>query len=141
MRSAYVSMMLAIILASCAQMEATGPSKPNPYRVIFTTGLDNRNKPVNDVSEISISEKRIYLIVNWQISAEEHTNVTIISDGVGNVVCRPEQSFTPKGSFWTTRSWCRITSHIDQPGQWKFEVYMDGEKALEEYLTVTPKSE
>lgn len=113
----------------------TGPELS--YRVIFTTGLTNKNQPVNNLKEISINEERIYIYVKWfPISDEEHNYLCKIFDGSGQLTSTNQMSFTPEGGSWNTWTWYNINKDVDKPGNWTFKIYLDGQKVIEESLSV-----
>jgi hypothetical protein len=59
---------------------------PKPYAVTFTTGLTDDKKPLNDLTEISIHEKSIYIFVQWYLSPTEHNYTSKIFDGAGRLL-------------------------------------------------------
>ena len=106
------------------------------YRVIFTTALENR-RPVNNLKEISIDEQRIYIYVTWfSISLGEHNYLCKMFDGSGTLVTTGQMSFTAEGGSWNTWTSYNIKKHADKPGNWTFEIYLDGKKVIEESLAV-----
>ncbi len=112
---------------------------PKPFAVTFTTGLTRDNKPMNDLTEISINEKRIYIFVQWHLSPTEHNWSSKIFDGSGKLVREGRSKFTPQQTLWNTWAWHNINKQTDQPGKWKVEIYLDGEKMAEQYLTILPQ--
>ena len=111
---------------------------PKPYAVIFTTGLTEDKKPMNDLTEISINEKHIYIFVQWHRSLTEHSYSSKIFDSSGKLLREGHAKFTPQKTLWNTWSSYNI-KQTDRPGKWKFEIYLDGEKMVEQYLTVLPQ--
>jgi hypothetical protein len=113
------------------------PREPElSYTVIFTTALENR-RPVNNLKEISINEKRIYLYVKWfSISLGEHSYLCEIFDGSGKLATRHQMSFTSTEASWNTWTWYNINKYIDKPGNWIFKIYLDGQKVIEKNLVV-----
>ncbi|HIH95962.1 MAG TPA: hypothetical protein HA348_00480 [Thermoplasmata archaeon] len=117
------------------------PSEPKrselSYRVIFTTGLTKNDQPVNNLKEISIDEQRIYIYVTWfSISDGEHNYLCKMFDGSGILVTTGQMSFTAEGGSWNTWTSYNIKKHVDKPGNWTFEIYLDGKKVIEESLAV-----
>ncbi len=110
---------------------------------IFTTGIaDQVNMPVNSLSEISISEKVIYLYMKWtgMVAGDVYTNKVKIFDGEGNLINEDDVVFTP--TKVTSISLCGyyINRFLDKPGKWRFEIYLNGQKIDEKYLTVLSDS-
>ena len=129
----------AALLLGCTAAPSISTVEPQPTNVIFTTGLTSDREPINDVKQISINEQRIFLYVRWQLSRSEHIQVTRIVDGAGKVVMQREDRFVapatnPTPSTWI---WYDIDKSRDTPGAWTFEVYLNGQKMVEERLTVT----
>lgn len=107
-------------------------------RVIFTPTVDSKNNPVKGVKEISIGEKRIYLIAKWLVPIRNHEIKTIVYDGAGKTVSSSKKSFLSKTTSFTTTYIYDINHNIDDPGTWRFEVYLDGNKKIDETLKVVP---
>jgi len=109
--------------------------------LIFTTGLTDNNTPENSLTEIPINEERIYIFTKWQLSLKEHNYVAKIFDDSGKLISERRYKFIPQQTIWNTWSWYTINKHIDKPGRWKIEVYLDGRKMGESYLMVLPQEE
>ena len=107
------------------------------YRVIFTTGLNEENEPIDNVKKISLGQGRIYLYISWnRISNEKHHYLCEIFDGSGQLINSNEMDFTPEKGHWNTWNWYHIKEHVDQLGTWIFKVYLDDENLIEEGLQV-----
>jgi len=92
---------------------------------------------VNNLKEISINKKRIYIYVKWfSTSDEDHNYLCKIFDGSETLVFTNQMSFTSKGGSWNTWTWHNINKYIDKPGNWTFKIYLDGQKVIEESLSV-----
>ncbi len=111
-------------------------------RVVFTTGISNRSEPVDDIREISLGyDGPIYIYVEWAISLRHHPNFFNewrVFDGGGSQKIAISKLFEPRNDNWRTWLPVHFAKNYDQPGQWKFEIYFDNEKLVEEYLTVLP---
>lgn len=138
MKLVYLSLIFTMLISSCTPVEVKGPVTPELYRVIFTTYLDSNNEPTNDLKEISIKDERIYTFMRWNISTEKHNVGIIVSDGVGKIVHKSDRDFTPTDTDYNSWNWVTINEKVDKPGNWKFEIFMDGEKVAEKKLLVTP---
>ncbi len=112
------------------------------HRTTFTTGLDDRNRPVDSIKEISMSQKRVYIYTSWRgLSLGEHEHVCKMYDGAGRIVAEPKMTFTVNPTLCNTWSWHDFDQIKDKPGTWKFEIYIDGQKVIEENLLVRPANE
>ena len=100
--------------------------------------MDEKNNPVKDVKEISINEKRIYLITKWLMPIEKHEMKTTVYDGAGNIVSSTKIFFKLKQASLTTNYFYDINHNVDAPGTWRFEVYLDGKKKIAKTLNVVP---
>jgi len=107
----------------------------------FTTGISEVNIPNNNLQQISINEKRLYVFMKWRLSKEDHYYKVKIFDGSEKLVSEVEYKVRPEQPIWNTWIWYSISKYVDTPGQWKVEVYLDGRKAGEKYLTVLSESE
>jgi len=114
------------------------PDKQIDYRVIFTTGLNEDKKPVNNLKNISFNEEAIYIYVTWfAISKEKHDLHYYIYDGSGTLAYSSQYSFEPTESTWNTWEKYSIKHNIDKPGNWKFIIHLDGKKVMQKSLVVT----
>ncbi len=104
---------------------------------VFTSALDGDNLPVDRLNEVDLGAEKFYLHMRWQMPPGNHTCRTKIFDGSGKPVYDREHDFTSKKFLYYTWVYYNINEQADSPGRWKFEIYMDGEKAGERYLTVT----
>ena len=109
------------------------------YKAVFTTGLNGYNEPVNDLREVSITADRIYLYVSWQhLPKGRHDYHIRIFDESDSLIWEHTMEFRATESY-NTWSWYRPKKTMDLPGRWRFEVFLDGKKVLEEYLLVISK--
>ena len=70
------------------------------------------------------------------LADEEHKYLCKIFDGSGTLVATSQISFTPEGGSWNTWTWYNINKYVDKPGNWTFEIHLDGQKVIEENLAV-----
>ena len=130
---------LPLLLISCVPLTEKESYIQNPnYRVIFTTGLDRKNKPLNNLKKISIHEERIYIFVHWNLIPSDTTYHyrCKIYDGGETLVNESAMEFTPNTSGWNTWTWYKILSNADQPGKWKFEIFLEERKVIEKSVIV-----
>ncbi|MHC4543499.1 MAG: hypothetical protein ACYTDW_05665 [Planctomycetota bacterium] len=105
---------------------------------VYATALDSNSFPRNNISKISINRGRIFLFASFQLSLEYHDIIFKLFDESGKLLLQHRSS----GAIYTTRCgvWKRydIKKDRDKPGKWKTEIYLDGKKMGEKYLTVLP---
>lgn len=108
------------------------------YGIVFTTSLTPDKMPQNDLQQISLNEKRFFIFMKWFFSLEEHCYVLKITDDAGRIIYDKQYCFTPTEPVWYTWPEYNLNRYIDKPGRWKIEVYLDGKKAGEKFLTILP---
>jgi len=113
---------------------------PRAYRVVFTTGISEDKNPINDLTKISISEKRMYVFSRWTGLKlnKTHKLTSKIFDDSGTLLLQSQYDFTPKKSNWNVWNNYKLDQHTDKPGRWKFEIYLDDIKRIDKTLTVLP---
>jgi hypothetical protein len=126
-----------------AAAAATGASDDHVAkvkRVVFTTGISDNYEPVDDIRLVSMNRVgTVYIFVEWQVSLRHHAeffNEWRVYDGGGYQKLATSKMFEPRSESWSTWLAVQLAKSYDQPGEWKFEVYFDNEKVVEEYLTV-----
>ena len=109
------------------------------YRLIFTTGLASDNQPKNDLKQISINDGQIVVYVDWfLLPIREHDYLCKIFDGRGTLVYVDQMKFDVHiGNYWTASSYT-FKRFVDAPGAWRFEIFLDGERAIQRTLDVLP---
>jgi hypothetical protein len=105
---------------------------------VFTTGLNSKNAPMNNLSQISINTRRIYIYTRWQLSLEYHDIIIKFFDESGKLLYQNRNNRVPYNTTWSVWAWYDIKKDRDKPGKWKTEIYLDGKKAGEKYITVLP---
>lgn len=111
--------------------------EPN-YRVIFTTGLDENNEPINNISELSLDEKSVFIYVTWySLPKEPYQYLCKIYDGAGDLVRLATMDFTPSDESHYTFSSYQIRKTLDKPGPWKFEIYLNGARVIDKSIKVS----
>ncbi len=104
---------------------------------IFTTGLNKKKRPVDNIEEISITADKIYIFTYWHsLSQEKHDYLCNIYDGAGRLVFQHKMDLNPKKDKWYTWAWYTFKKYADKPGEWRFEIFLDGEKVKEKSLVV-----
>jgi seryl-tRNA synthetase len=112
-------------------------TEPALYKVVFTTALTEDNVPINDLKEVSINQKRFYVFIKWRLPIADHVYEIKIFDGSGKMASDSPVKFTAQTTISNTWYEYAINKYIDQPGKWKFEIYLDGKKMAEEFINVT----
>jgi len=130
----FVLAFLACLLISCVTMPNT---RIKPYRVIVTTDLDASQRPISDLAMVAISSKKVLIYVQWSIPAGKHDYRCIIFDAHDKEVFEDSRVINPTGNFCNTWTWHVFNSNIDAPGQWRFEVYIDGNAYLQRTVLIT----
>jgi peroxiredoxin/outer membrane lipoprotein-sorting protein len=103
----------------------------------FTTGLNSRNRPTDNIEEISVTQEKVYLYTRWtELGDAPHKYACEIFNSYGQLVFRDEREFRSKtGSYrtWTRR---RLIEGRDKSGDWRFVVYLDNRRVAEKTLIV-----
>jgi len=105
-------------------------------RLTFTSALDDRDMPVDSLTEISKDMPEIYLHANWfGLTAGKPYHYDIeVYDGGGSLINSDSLDFTSDGTSYYTWSSYQIKP-IDQPGAWRFNVGLNGQ-TVQSYLMV-----
>jgi len=83
-----------------------------------------------------MSEPRVYILVRWKIPKGKYHYVCKIFDAASNKVSDKSMEFYPTQNNWNTWSWYQFNTYVDEPGIWKFEIYIDGKKYVNESFSV-----
>jgi hypothetical protein len=89
----------------------------------------------------SLDDKHIYIIVRWGSHLKKgETYIVEYRAFYPSGKERPFNARTtrPKGKTWRTWSRFVLDKHLDEPGDWRFEVHLDGRKVAEKHLKVLP---
>jgi len=110
-----------------------------PLRLILTTKLTEDNDPVKSVKGFSMNDEKAYFYIKWfQLTAEKDYKMNWqLLDQEGNIVDASEFVIHPKSSNWNTWHSYSFKKNIDEPGNWTFMAYLDGNKVLEKKFEVT----
>lgn len=109
---------------------------------IFTTGINEKQRPVDNIEDIALSEDKVYIFTYWHsITNEEHEYKCKIYDGTGKIVLTNQINFTPHKNSYHTWTWRTFNKYTDKPGNWKFEIFLDGKKVIEKSLVVLNRDE
>lgn len=136
MRSISKSTIILIVILTAISCSTIGIKNIEPYSIIFTSGLDEENKPINYLDKISLSESRVYILVKWKIPKGKHNYLCKIYDAASKKVYDRRMEFFPTQDTWNTWSRYHFNTYIDEPGMWKFEIYIDGIRYVNESFHV-----
>ena len=107
------------------------------YEAVFTTGVSESFEPFDNLDEVSINIDKIYLYVKWRFLPKGNHKYQIRAfDGAGKVAWDSSWEFRSNDATHNTWSHYNPKENIDKPGKWKFEIFLDGRKIVEEYLSV-----
>jgi hypothetical protein len=105
---------------------------------VFTTAVNN-GRPVDDITEISIDAKRVFIFVSWRgLTNDQHLHACKIFDGQGRRVENDTMQFTPTRRVWRAWNWHDFNQSVDAPGDWNFQVFLDGRQVIDKNLKVLP---
>ncbi|MGD8765752.1 MAG: tetratricopeptide repeat protein, partial [Desulfobacteraceae bacterium] len=136
MRSISKSTIILIVILTAISCSTIGKIKIEPYSIIFTSGLDEQNNPINSLDKISLSEDHIYILVKWKIPKGKYNYVCKIYDAGSKKVYHGRMEFFPTQDTWITWSRHNFDPYIAEPGMWKFEIFIDGTKYVSEFFPV-----
>ncbi|MCP4712247.1 MAG: hypothetical protein GY869_26795 [Planctomycetes bacterium] len=108
-------------------------------KAIFTTALNENNDPIDELDEVTLDYKKVYIYVtlNELVAERDYVIRTKIFDSTGNLIVESNgwEFKTPGPSYLT---WFDYTfePETDRPGDWRFEIYLDNEKIIEKTLKV-----
>jgi len=104
------------------------PDVGTSARLTFTSTLDDRNLPVDSLTEISKSMEEIYLYTTWfGLTAGKPYHYDIkVYDGGGTLINSDSLDFMPDAASYNTWTSYDIKP-IDEPGVWLFTVGLNGQ--------------
>ena len=102
-----------------------------PYRVVFSTGVDENLDPLDDLKTISFAQEKVYIQVRWNMPIGEHLYQLRIFDGDGKEALRHTFTFATTSIDWNTFTWYRLNPAVDAPGMWRFVISIDGENRID----------
>lgn len=102
----------------------------------FTDQIIN-SSPSNELTMSAISKKDIYIFTRWEdLEIAFYEVEARIFDGENNLVGYSTYGFKPDKPSWDSWTRYHFRPGIDQPGEWRFEVSLNGLKVLEEVIYV-----
>jgi len=107
-------------------------------KVVFSSGMDSNNMPVNDLNQLSIKGKKIVCHVKMVIPPEKTYKFTgRIYDGEGKLVLNFTSSSSPTVARWFAWFYHDFDRSVDKPGLWRFSFLVNGEPIAEQRVEVT----
>lgn len=95
------------------------------------------SSPSNELTMSAISKKDIYIFTRWEeLEITFYEVEARIFDGDNNLVGYSTYGFKPDKPSWDSWTRYHFRPGIDQPGEWRFEVSLNGSKVLEEIIYV-----
>ena len=121
--------------------EIRAEGKNYQARSFFTSGLRN-NSPVDKIDRADLDMDRVILFTVWSELEDKlyHKEVRLF-DPNGALSWTWFYEFTPCDSGYNTWFWWQLDEYRDTPGYWRFEVYLDDEKAFENTIEIASESE
>lgn len=103
---------------------------------VFTSQLIDA-EPADSLDMAYMGDGNIFIYLKWQdLDTRLYDVENFIYDGENRLVGHSTYGFKPSNRKW--RSWTKykFRSSIDNPGNWRFVVKLDGEKVLEKTIYV-----
>ena len=135
-----LSTFAVLISLSATSLAAQTIATADDYDAVafFTSGLVD-GEPVDQIDTAYLSQDKIVLYVDWALPRLRayRTEVRII-DPNGRVVGKIRNTILPSSGRYYTYYYYRPNSH-DTPGDWTYEMYVDGRNAFEARIPVLAK--
>ena len=129
---------LALLLAlSASTLAAPTTATPGDYNAIayFTSGLID-GEPIDRIDIASLSQDYIVLYVDWDnMGMRAYRTEVRIVDPNGEVVGKVRNIILPSSGRYYTYYYYR-PSPEDTPGDWTYQMYVDGRNAFEARIPV-----
>ncbi len=139
-RDKLLEQLAQLTLENKLQKEADEAIDSELCGIVFTTGWnEGENVPQNDLKEISINEKLLYVFCKWRLSLREHTYTIKIFDESKQIIFEKKYDLKPTEPTWNTWRYYYINKYLDKPGRWTVEIYLDGRKVGEKSINVLPE--
>ena len=112
------------------------------YSMIFTRGIDSENQPLDNLNSFSLTDfdgQRIYCYTKWfNLEIKEYDYKSYLYDGESNLLYSGSLAFSPTSSTYNTWTYISVDAATHKPGEWRFEIKMDGQDAASGTIDVTP---
>lgn len=117
-------------------------SSPFPYAVKFTSEVyrtSSGEEVTDNIKRVTLDSGRVYVYVKWRgLTKGRHVAQVRVFDGGENRVESSSYDFTSTSSEWSTWWPYDFDPGVDQPGNWRFEIDVDGETLVNKTLIVSP---
>ena len=101
----------------------------------FTSGIFN-GKPIDIIETAYLDQERIVLFFQWSnLKKRRYETKARILDSYGNLLGEVNNNFETEKDTYYTYYWYE-PKHGDLPGDWVFEIYVDGQKHIEARIPV-----
>jgi len=108
-------------------------------KTVFTSQVSSDHEPVDNLQEARMDMESFTIFIRWEnLPVGKHNYRIKIYDGNGHIAWNSEWQFYSDELTYSTWSTYHPKQNIDQPGQWKFEIYLEEFKILEKFLHVHP---
>jgi hypothetical protein len=114
---------------------------PGTHVALTTQIQSNQSTPESSQSTDIISmknRKQVYFIVNFvRLPSGEYESVCKVLDSEGKLVAQGQSILNTSEDRLNTWCWYKFKDG-DEPGDWKFEFYLDGQRIVQKSLKVLP---
>ena len=133
----YLSILLLLISLSTNASAAQTIADADSYNAVayFTSGLVD-GKPVDRIDIAYLGQDSIVLYVDWEkMRLRAYRTEVRIIDPNGQVVGKIRNTILPSSGRYYTYYYYR-PSPMDSPGNWTYQMYVDGRNAFEARIPV-----
>lgn len=135
MRRLSIFALLISLSATSLAAQTTATSDSYDAVAYFTSGLVN-GEPIDRIDTAYLSQDYIVLYVDWdKMRIRAYRTEVRIVDPNGHVVGSFRQTILPRSGRYYTYYYYRPTRE-DTPGDWTYEMYVDGRNAFEARIPV-----
>lgn len=111
---------------------------PTLARWAFTDQIIN-SSPANELQIGSMAQKDIYVFTRWaDLEAAFYDVEAVIYDGANKIVGYSNYGFKPDKATWDSWTRYHFRPDVDEPGEWRFVVKVNGQKVLDEFIYIEP---
>ena len=135
------SIVILALSAPVASGELEAVGEAYKARSYFASGLENE-QPIDKIDQADLSMEQVVLFTEWRALSDKlyHKEVRVY-DPNDALISTWFFEFTPvRGTYNTWYWWC-LCDYRDTPGVWRFEVYLDEEKAFENKIFISRKND
>lgn len=112
------------------------------WNTCFTTGLDNSNTPIDNITQIELRSTNIIHYTDWtNVKIRTHVYRCELYDGLSKLVYVNEMSITPTSNSMCTSSKYQMKPTVNSHGIWIVKVFMDNHFMIKDELQVLKSKE